>query len=359
MIGETSPEQEIKDLTKRVAELTNRSAAKTNEIRGLSLANGKLISEMDEVRTFASALLSGYQGLASEGSKKERLTIPVKDGFGVPHLFVSDTHFDETINSNEMNGLNRYDREIATRRLDKVFDEAIREAKSSFYKSDTFICVLGGDMISGDIHEELAKTNEHTTMETVVYWTNQLIGHIKRLEENFKNVIVPCISGNHDRNTFKTPFKKRAQESFSWIMYSWIKSAFEDSSGVSIEVSETPEYIYEVGNKTYVAVHGDNLRASGGGVSGLAPGLIKSIGKMFQRIRSTQSGVCPDWCFIGHYHSRLVYEAYDLGFIVNDSIKGYDEYARGHDMGYSPAAQVFCILTNNGPKEIRYIEAGD
>lgn len=83
MTGETSPEQEIKDLTKRVAELTNRSAARLMRFVGSVWLTGKLISEMDEVRTFASALLSGYQGLASEGSK-ERLTIPVKDGFGVP-----------------------------------------------------------------------------------------------------------------------------------------------------------------------------------------------------------------------------------------------------------------------------------
>jgi hypothetical protein len=83
---------------------------------------------------------------------------------------LSDTHFDEVVNPDEMEGLNAYNREIAMMRLEKWTQNVIKMARHylSGVNYDGVVLILGGDIFSGDIHEELALTNEDTMIGSLV-----------------------------------------------------------------------------------------------------------------------------------------------------------------------------------------------
>jgi hypothetical protein len=87
-------------------------------------------------------------------------------------VMLSDTHFDEVVNPEEMEGLNAYNREIAMMRLEKWTQNVIKMARHYLagVEYDGVVLILGGDIFSGDIHEELALTNEDTMIGSLLFW---------------------------------------------------------------------------------------------------------------------------------------------------------------------------------------------
>ena len=76
---------------------------------------------------------------------------------GVPTLFLSDLHWGEVVNPEEIGSVNEYNLEIAHQRLERCIDTATSLLKDYFRdaKYPGIVLALGGDMLSGDIHEEL------------------------------------------------------------------------------------------------------------------------------------------------------------------------------------------------------------
>src|SRR5690606_40632437 len=65
------------------------------------------------------------------------------------------------------------------------------------------VVFLGGDMISGDIHDELVQTNEDTVLGTLLYWSEQLAAGFEMLADFYPAVHVVSVCGNHGRRTRK------------------------------------------------------------------------------------------------------------------------------------------------------------
>src|SRR6185312_701035 len=92
---------------------------------------------------------------------------------------------------------------------------------------------LGGDMISGEIHDELKATNELPTLPTVEDLCDNLEGAFGLLADTFDSVYVPCVTGNHGRNTHKIWAKDRSRTSFDWMLYRMLNRSFR-SRGAAI-----------------------------------------------------------------------------------------------------------------------------
>jgi len=87
---------------------------------------------------------------------------PAKGAPGVPTIFLSDFHWGEVVYKEAVNGINEYDRTIALKRFKNVIDTTIDLCTNHMVnpKYPGIVCALGGDMISGDIHDELAESND-------------------------------------------------------------------------------------------------------------------------------------------------------------------------------------------------------
>src|SRR5437868_1459064 len=120
---------------------------------------------------------------------------------GVPTLFASDWHWAEVVDARQIGGVNEYNLEIAHARARRMvlttIDLLTNHMASPKYPGIVF--ALGGDMVSGDIHEELMATNEAEIMPTLVDLFGVLIWCTATLADRFGRVFLPCVSGNHGR----------------------------------------------------------------------------------------------------------------------------------------------------------------
>src|SRR3990167_1209216 len=76
---------------------------------------------------------------------------------GVPTLFVSDLHWGEVVQPAQINGVNEYNISIARRRMQVLAGSTAHLLRIISPKLDYpgIVIPLGGDMISGNIHDEL------------------------------------------------------------------------------------------------------------------------------------------------------------------------------------------------------------
>ena len=163
------------------------------------------------------------------------LTTTPKKSSGVVCTILSDTHFDEVVRPEEIGYRNEYNREIAVARLETYFQKIILLTKDYITGINYEGCVLflGGDIFSGDIHEELSETNEDTMLASVIFWTEQITAGINLLAEHFEYVHIPCVVGNHGRRTRKPRMKLRVKDNFDWFLSKTLEQRFLDNKKVT------------------------------------------------------------------------------------------------------------------------------
>lgn len=257
---------------------------------------------------------------------------------GVPTLFASDWHWAEVVDPRQINGVNEYSLEIAHRRARKLIERTIHLLRNCFAgaKYPGIVFALGGDMVSGDIHEELQATNELEIMPTVVDLIGVLRWCIQKLADEFGRVFVPCVSGNHGRNTKKIRAKGRNFTSFDWLTYVMLAQQFADDPRVTFLIPDGPDAYWKVYGTRYMLTHGDEFRGGDGMIGALGP-IVR--GDHRKRSRSGQIDQSYDVLLVGHFHQLIQLQR----LIVNGSLKGYDEFAWRCGFGYERARQALWI----------------
>jgi hypothetical protein len=241
---------------------------------------------------------------------------------GVPTLFLSDFHWGEVVHPSQINGVNQYNLATARKRLRYTVATAVHLCRILDPKMNFpgIVVPLGGDMISGNIHDELMATNELNTMPTVLDLYGELLASISNLADAFGNVFLPCVGGNHGRDTRKTWAKDRNHTSFDWLTYRFLAKYFENDKRITFYVPDGPDANYRVYGYRYLLTHGDQFRGGDGMIGALGP-IIRGDHK--KRSRNSQIDMEYDTMICGHWHQMMMLTR----LIVNGSLKGYDEYA--------------------------------
>lgn len=255
-------------------------------------------------------------------------------------LMLSDLHLDEIVDPLAMAGMNAYDREIATRRLERVVDGTVMAATRmvSGVQWDGIVVALNGDILTGEIHDELARTNEAPTAASVTYWVPRLASALTHLADTFGRVHVPCTDGNHDRTYKKIPAKQRAESSWAWVVYNWLADMVRGDKRISFDIDPSEGRVYPIYDTWFHQIHGDGFR-SAGGIGGIYPSMLKYLHRMNDVWAS--AGKRIDVHLIGHWHQYLT----GPNFLVNGSLKGVDEYALHSGFRPEPPRQAFAVVT--------------
>lgn len=314
-----------------VAELVNRLMDERAEMK-LELHNVDQARALDP-RKVRSAIFGLAEQtpeppgwLVREGGKSK--------GPGIPTLFASDFHWSEVVNGSEINNVNNYNLKIAHQRARLLFERTIDLCFNHMVspRYDGIVLALGGDMVSGDIHDELAETNELPSLPTVLDLSGVLIEGIELLRDKFGKVFIPCVAGNHGRLSRKPRAKYRAHTNYDWLTYQIVERHFKGDKRVSFQISDGPDAAYCVHGHRFLLSHGDQFRGGDGQVGALGPILR---GDLRKRTRNGQVGSNYDTLMLGHWHQYT-----HMGrVIVNGSLKGYDEYAYQSNFGYEVAQQ--------------------
>lgn len=257
---------------------------------------------------------------------------------GVPKLMLSDLHWGEQVRREQVGGVNAFNIAIAQRRLRTVIETTISLAKilSPQMEYPGIVVPFGGDFVSGNIHDELAATNELNTMPTLMDLYKQLVPAVKLLAGTFGNVFIPCVSGNHDRDTKKTWAKDRNHTSFGWLLYQFMASHFADDKRVQFYIPDNSDALYRVYDVRYLLTHGDQFKGGDGIIGPLGP-----ITRGAQKKLARNQAVAQDFDVMefGHFHQRLL----SSKLRGNSSLKGYDEYAAASNFGFERPSQNFWI----------------
>ncbi len=257
---------------------------------------------------------------------------------GVPTLFLSDLHWGETVFPSQINNVNEYNVKIAHARMRTCVDSALQLLKIISTRMDYpgIVVPLGGDMISGNIHDELTATNELNSMPAVLDLYGVLVGVITALADKMGAVFLPCVSGNHGRDTRKIWGKDRHHTSFDWLLYRFLAKHFEGDKRVTFFIPDGPDAYYQVYDHRYLLTHGDQFRGGDGMIGALGP-ILRGDHK--KRGRNEQVGMGYDTMIMGHWHQVIFHSR----VIVNGSLKGYDEYAYSNNFGFEPPAQAMWL----------------
>lgn len=268
---------------------------------------------------------SKIMGLAEETPTPPKWVVEnklAKKSPGVPTLLCSDWHWGEVIAPNQVGGVNEYNLDIAHQRARRLIERTVDLLNNHMVnpKYPGIVFALGGDMLSGDIHDELRETNDIPLIPAVVDLYGVLIWCIETLAEKFERVFVPAVTGNHGRNTKKIQAKNRAHTSFDWLVYILLEKYFLKDKRVSFLIPEGADAYYRVFNHRYLLTHGDQFRGGDGMIGALGP-IIRGDHK--KRSRNNQVGMGYDTMLLGHWHQLIQMNR----LVVNGSLCGYNEYA--------------------------------
>ncbi len=322
---------ELTALTGRMGRLENQAVKAKAELAVAREQVKMLTSERDDltIRVDTYELAAGLdppKWLTPKQTKRSAATIVA---------MLSDCHFDEVIKFEE-NGLNKYDRRIGELRL-RQFAEKVVELSRDYVAGveiEGLVLALGGDLVSGTIHD-LAQHNETPYAPvTVAHWAAQVAGCVDFLAEHFPKVHVVSVVGNHGRLTIKPRTAGRARDSWDWLL---VHSAQQVSGAgnVTWQIPESHDCLFSVYSTRFLLTHGDSAKG-GGGVGGIWP----PIKRLQYRLQVNKP---HDILMMGHWHQLVM--AASAGLVVNGSLKGFDSYAAIAGFAAEVPQQAFMVVT--------------
>jgi primosomal protein N'' len=250
----------------------------------------------------------------------------------------SDWHVEETVDSRTVNGRNEYNLDVADERIKAYFqgiEWLLRHHRHSM-QIDTLVLWLGGDLMTGYIHEELEESNALSPTQTVLWLMERLVAGIDFLKGHI-NLQVVCSYGNHGRTTKKRRITTGAANSYEWMMYKLLAQRYAGDKKVNFTVADGDHVYLDIYQWTLRFTHGDNFQF-GGGVGGLSIPIRKGV-------QSLESFKHADITCMGHFHQQK-----DFGdIVVNGSMIGYNPYAVKINAGYEPPQQAFFLMDPECP----------
>lgn len=254
----------------------------------------------------------------------------------------SDVHADETVRAGETPTGNEYNPAIAERSIARFFAGyrwLIEKHREMFAIRDAVLW-LGGDLMSGHIHEELKETTSGTSIEAMLWLRSRIIAGIDELlsDPKIERLHVPCSYGNHGRNTAK-PYRARgAAHSYEWLLYQFLAGHYADNKRVRFLADQSAHQYLRVYDWDLHFHHGDETNY-GGGVGGITIPLNKAVAQWDIARR------CHFHNF-GHWHQYG-----DWGRIaVNGSVIGFNAYAMSIKATPEPPQQTFYLLDSKRGK---------
>lgn len=236
-------------------------------------------------------------------------------------ILLSDWHFEERVDPSTINNINEYNLKIAEFRWFKCIQNSLKlvhKERASVDINHLYLW-LGGDFITGYIHEELMESNYLSPTEATRFAKKMIISAIEFYVQygKFNRITIVCNIGNHGRTNVKKKISTNYKNSYEWMMYHDVADYFKNNKNIIFNI---PNGIYaytQIYTFTNRSFHGDFVKYQGG-IGGLTIPLIKAIQRMDQQMKA-------DYNDMGHYHQ--LWDA-TRNCTVNGSGIGYNAYAQ-------------------------------
>jgi len=320
--SEISQPQKLEKAQPTTLELVQSDIANRKDkakIRELGAKYDHVLKELEEADKRYDALLGIKESVDItqidflQDSKKDSATA---------YVLLSDWHSEEKVEANTINGINEYNLDIATHRINKCIQNSLKLVHKERHSAEikTLVVWLGGDFMTGYIHEEGLENNYLSPHQAILFVKERLIASLKFYLEHgkFDQIRVICNVGNHGRSSHRMKSSTGYKNSFEWAMYHDIASYFQGNKKIEFSIPNGLLNYFTVYDQfTVRTFHGDHI-GYGGGIGGLTVPLIKAIMRMNQQQHA-------DYNFMGHFH-QLWQATKDC--TVNGSLIGFNSYAQ-------------------------------
>lgn len=314
-------EREAGSLRAANTELKAKYAAAENE---LALARARedllLATQIDEAKW-----LVGKNGRSR-----------ISRGRSTALLAWNDWHIGELVTREQTNQLNEYSLEIADARVRSLLlhEQKMLELSRGITDIRDGVLWLGGDLITGYLHDDQRESNSLSPVEEVAWVIDRVVGAIEFLlkECDLRSLRVVCSYGNHGRTTQKMRVGTRAENSFEWLAYQQIARYFAKNSRVHFSIPRAYLAYVDIQGWTVRLHHGDEIKY-GGGIGGVQVPIARKVAS-WNKSRNALFDV------IAHFHQNL-----ELDWLtISNCLIGYSAYAVAIGAAYSPPSQSLIVV---------------
>jgi hypothetical protein len=202
------------------------------------------------------------------------------------------------------------------------------------------VCVwLGGDLISGMIHPELAEENSLHPLAAIRWIGERLRGFLDSVSEQAREVIVATSCGNHGRTTEKLRTNE-GDTSYEQHLYLTMRSN-ETKPNVEWRIGEGHLNYVDLDGFLVRFCHGHAIRYQGG-IGGIHVPLNKAVSSWDATQRANLT------C-IGHWHQFSWSRS--GRYVTNGSVIGHSAYAVRIKATYEPPCQAAFVI-DHGRREV-------
>lgn len=201
---------------------------------------------------------------------------------------LSDAHFNEFIDLPN----NKYNFDIASKRLEKYATEIIKNFKNN--NIDKILIAFTGDMINSDRRPD-EKTSMITSRAKATYWAALILEQfIKHLHQYFPDISICYVVGNESRSYEIGETEIIVSDNYDLTIISFLKIMFKNSN-IKFLASNLIDCIVKIKNKNILFIHGDRLNQNN---------LSKSIQEL--KGKYITEGINIDYIIFGHIHECYI-----------------------------------------------------
>ena len=252
---------------------------------------------------------------------------------------LSDAHYPEQVDPDQTFGL-KYDADVCRRRLEYFRDKVVRymELRRQVYPLRKLTVNVNGDMISGDIHDELEVTNQTPITESVVRMAYMLFDLGCAFAESVESVEFIVMPGNHPRLQKKPRFKQK-WNNWEYVMGHMLRALAGDR--FTVTVPKDLVYRFKIFHFNVGVSHGDGIKSNS--FAGIPFYGMRQRQDALQALLKTTKEMQLDMLCYGHFHQLIYQEGQGCSLFINGSVKGGDEFSTG--VRYAAQAPVQGLMT--------------
>ena len=308
-----SVDQAIWERDLEIAKLRDQNKALRKQYRQAvkDIVIADRLSEVARDTLLSAEEVTPYSLDGQEGEEEEHRVVA---------LF-SDSHVGEVVSADETNNLGGYNLDIFDERLQRWTArviELVEQKRAHLYMPKLNVFMLG-DIISGDIHDELVSTNDVNVVDQTVYAAQMISRALLTLAEYFEEIDVSGVAGNHGRMARKPYYKNKQRVNWDYLSYQIMQTTLQNQDNIVWHIPSAFWTVRDVIGTKFLMLHGDGMQSWMGipyyAINRLQLKLMDLIGK----------DVPFDRLVMGHYHDPVDTEKWH----VNGNFKGADEYSLG------------------------------
>lgn len=322
LIGSVAPTDEVRHLRSEVQRLTSALANRQRDAGQVSEAMAEVLEAVP---------LAQVPKMQYRPEKGADVSSPVT------HVVqATDWHIGEQVKRSHTEDFGETNLALATQRVETFAAGVIKNAQilRPAYTIDKCHVLGTADWISGDIHDELIRTNEFPAPVAAVKAGFLLGSFIESLAPHYATVETDLLTaGNHDRLTRKPQSADGGLNSFGYIVTQIAAQYVSTIPNVKVHIHTALSAIVDCNGQRYLISHGDGIMGTWG-----IP--FYGIERKKQREAMTRMNMPVEKHFdkivIGHFHSAVNHEHWNIGGSLSGTTE-HDHKAGRHSLPHQTA----------------------